>query len=136
MILTNKIRAKKFKRKLIEKATLAELTLKQKLIDLNIFFQFQKPVPKGTYSKGFYIPDFTIPIKYNKTKAKLYIEVDGGYHTTKEQQIKDNLRTKRLTKKGNQVLRFTNNEVLNSLDKVIETIIKDRVLVNPLKREY
>ena len=53
---------------------------------------------------------------------KLVIEVDGGYHSTAEQKEYDEQRTMVLTKKGFQVLRFTNDEVLGDLDNVLHNI--------------
>ena len=54
----------------------------------------------------------------------LIIEVDGEYHNTPEQQEADNLRTQFLNEMGFEVLRFTNEEVLNTPDFVISTIKK------------
>ena len=66
-----------------------------------------------------YIVDF-VSLEFN-----LIIEVDGPYHTEKEQQQYDNGRTARLGSLGFKVLRFTNDQVLNQLDNVIETIKKN-----------
>ena len=50
------------------------------------------------------------------------VEVDGGYHTTKEQKEADKLRTDRLEKLGFHVLRFTNEEVIASTDETCSKI--------------
>lgn len=42
---------------------------------------------------------------------KIDIEVDGGYHTTEEQQLKDKEREEDFKKMGYDTLRFTNEEV-------------------------
>ena len=55
----------------------------------------------------------------------LIIEVDGPYHTEQEQQQYDNGRTAQLESLGFKVLRFTNDQVLNQIDNVIETIKKN-----------
>ena len=72
-----------------------------------------------------YIPDFVcIPLK-------LIIEVDGGYHNDDRQKIDDEERTSFLESEGYQVFRFSNEEVLNDIVKVIQTIkqhIKERRL--------
>ena len=72
-----------------------------------------------------YIPDFVcIPLK-------LIIEVDGGYHDEAEQKVYDEERTSYLESEGYQVIRFTNEEVLLDIVKVIQTIkqfIKERQL--------
>ncbi len=58
-------------------------------------------------------------------KAKLVIEVDGGYHTIPEQYEYDSNRDIELTQLGIKVLRFTNEEVLFEIDKVLEVIKKE-----------
>ena len=63
-----------------------------------------------------YIPDF---ICINK---KLIIEVDGGYHFEGEQPEMDAERTRYLNEIGYTVLRFTNEEVLQDIDNVLEEI--------------
>ena len=55
-------------------------------------------------------------------KAKLVIEVDGGYHNVYEQKEYDTERTEILSNFGVNVLRFTNEEVEKNIDKVINTI--------------
>ena len=54
---------------------------------------------------------------------QLEIEVDGGIHTTPEQAAYDAERTKYLEARGIQVLRFSNNEVINDLGNVLTKII-------------
>ena len=53
-------------------------------------------------------------------EAMLAVEVDGGQHA--EQQQEDALRTKTLTDAGFKVLRFWNNEVIQDIDAVKESI--------------
>jgi very-short-patch-repair endonuclease len=55
-------------------------------------------------------------------KLKLVIEIDGGYHLTKEQQILDKERTAAIEFQGLKVIRFTNEEVLSKLTEVIDKI--------------
>ena len=52
----------------------------------------------------------------------LVIEVDGGYHFTPEQKQLDDERTLRLNQKGYEVIRFTNEQVLNDTQKVLQEI--------------
>lgn len=54
---------------------------------------------------------------------QLIIEVDGLYHQLPENRISDEERTKDLNKLGFEVLRFTNEQVLNDTDNVINTIV-------------
>ena len=65
---------------------------------------------------GDYIADFAC------LSRQLVIEVDGEYHFTDEQQLQDEARTEFLNKRGFYVMRFTNQEVMNEIDNVIETI--------------
>ena len=65
---------------------------------------------------GDYIADFAC------LSRQLVIEVDGEYHFTDEQQLLDEARTEFLNKRGFYVMRFTNQEVMNEVDNVIETI--------------
>lgn len=67
-----------------------------------------------------YIADFYSP------SANLIIEVDGGYHQTDEQQTLDEIREEKLKKQGYRILRFTNEQVLFDIDRVL-TKIKDMI---------
>ena len=63
-------------------------------------------------------------------KAKLIIEVDGGYHTIPEQFLYDKNRDKELNELGLKVIRFINEQVLFEIEKtlyVIEKEIKERI---------
>ncbi|NEZ63569.1 endonuclease domain-containing protein [Leptolyngbyaceae cyanobacterium CCMR0082] len=55
-------------------------------------------------------------------KLKLVIEVDGDSHFTEEGKIYDQERTTRLEGYGLQVLRFTNQEVLQEFESVCQQI--------------
>jgi len=69
-----------------------------------------------------YIADFVC------IEKKLIIEIDGGQHA--ESLEKDNERTKYLENKGYKVIRFWNNEVISSMDAVLDTIL-DRLNEDP-----
>ena len=62
---------------------------------------------------------------------QLVIEIDGGYHKNPEIIEADKLRTKILNDLGYKVIRFTNEEVLTNVDKVL-SIIKTEILSSPL----
>jgi len=66
-----------------------------------------------------FIPDFVC------IEKGLIVEVDGGYHTEQPQMREDEIRTKRLSAMGYKVIRFTNEEVLNDTDSVIDKIKKE-----------
>ena len=65
---------------------------------------------------GDYIADFA------SRHDGLIIEVDGGYHAERQQAESDAVRTEELEQKGYHVMRFTNEEVLNDIDNVLQQI--------------
>lgn len=74
---------------------------------------------------GNFIVDFVC------LEKKLIIEVDGGYHDTKEQVELDELRTLELEQKYlYKVIRFTNQEVLNDIKSVLSKIKEELSLRN------
>lgn len=66
---------------------------------------------------GSYIADFAC------TKQKLIVELDGGQHNEHTAAAYDNIRTTALEKLGYRVLRFWNNDVLENIEGVCETIL-------------
>ena len=62
---------------------------------------------------GPYILDFVC------RELRLVIEVDGGQHSLNE---RDQLRDRWLVERGYKVLRFRNNEVLDNIEGVLETV--------------
>lgn len=77
----------------------------------NLKFRRQHPI-------GIYIADFYCH------SLKLIIEVDGEYHNAIEQRKLDEERTKHIEAFQIKVIRFTNNEVLNRIDEVLDEILK------------
>jgi very-short-patch-repair endonuclease len=75
----------------------------------NVMFSRQKPL-------GEYIADFYCH------QAKLVIEVDGGQHYTADSIEYDRIRNEFMKNMGLIVLRFTNIDVLNNIDGVVEVI--------------
>ena len=65
---------------------------------------------------GDYIADFVC------LSSKLIIELDGGYHQLPQQQINDSQRTEWLESRGYKVLRFTNEELFNGINNVLDKI--------------
>jgi len=55
-------------------------------------------------------------------KAKLVIEIDGEVHENEEQLDRDQGRCAELNGFGIMVLRFTNQEVLESIEEVLKNI--------------
>ena len=78
---------------------------------LDVQFYRQKPI--GDYIVDFYAPN-----------AKLVVEVDGSQHLSLEHGQNDGERDAYLAGCGLQVLRFTNVEVLQEVDAVVDAVLK------------
>ena len=118
-----------YNRKLLQAAkilrahmTVAEKSLWQRvqLNHLGLKFYRQKPI-------GEYVVDFFCP------KANLVVEVDGGHHYTEVGKGNDKIRDEYMKSLNLTVLRFSNSEVLNNTDRVIENV-KKILLHPPLKK--
>jgi very-short-patch-repair endonuclease len=55
-------------------------------------------------------------------RERIVIEVDGNQHGFDENVERDAIRTKELERQGFRVLRFSNREVMTSIDVVLDTI--------------
>ena len=55
-------------------------------------------------------------------ELKLVIEIDGGIHLSKENRQYDISRDITLNEFGIQIIRFTNDQVINDIDQIIEEI--------------
>lgn len=77
-------------------------------------YKFRRQNSINQYSLDFYCP-----------KAKLAIEIDGDSHFDEEAEDSDRERQRVIESYGIRVLRFTNNEVYNNLEGVLETILED-----------
>ncbi len=100
--------------------TSAELKLYRQLQQNGYQVLFQHPFQHG---KSFYILDIYVCGK------KIAIEVDGGYHNTARQKIRDQKRDQILQATGLKVLRISNDDVYNHIDTVIERI--NTIAVSP-----
>lgn len=89
--------------------TPAEDCLRNLLLKAGIRFRTERPI-------GKVIVDFLIFDRW------LVVEVDGGYHSTEKQKLKDAAKTEFLQSKGYRVLRFTNETVFQSGALVINSI--------------
>ncbi len=65
---------------------------------------------------GYFVADFYCH------EARLVVEVDGKVHEIEIQEEHDEDRTAMLNQWGIRVLRFTNDEVLSDLDRVLKRI--------------
>jgi very-short-patch-repair endonuclease len=75
--------------------------------------QFRRQAPMGPY-----IVDFVCHA------AKLIIEIDGASHDFESRVRRDQVRDRWLGSRGFQILRFTDSDVLSSLEGVL-TVIRD-----------
>jgi ATP-dependent DNA helicase RecG len=75
-------------------------------------FKFRRQQPMGSFILDFFC-----------LEKNLAIEVDGGYHDEEKQKIYDEQRTIDLEALHVTVVRFSNDEVINSLQFVLDTIV-------------
>jgi very-short-patch-repair endonuclease len=105
---------KEISKNLRRNSTEAERRLWNRLKLRHLGFAFYRQKPIGDYIVDFYCP-----------KARLVVEVDGGQHLNAETNGNDKVRDKYMRGLGLDVLRFSNLEVMNDLDKVVEKISKN-----------
>jgi very-short-patch-repair endonuclease len=92
--------------------TLAELILWKKLKDKRIFsVKFRRQHPINLFIVDFYCHEL-----------KLVIEIDGEIHNNEESKEYDINRTAELNKYGIKVVRFSNDQVINNTDMIIDKI--------------
>lgn len=113
-LLPTKLRASKFRQELLDKQTPSEKVFKKKLIKAKIKFEEQKVI---YFKDSFFIVDFYLP------DYKLIIEVDGGYHYTKDKLKSDRIRTINLKKIGYKYLLRYSNKKAETI--TIETLLKN-----------
>ncbi len=99
--------------------TEAEAVLWNALRGKSIGYKFRRQHPIENF-----IADFVC------LEAWVIVEVDGGYHTTEEQKMKDKARDGALSELGFITLRFTNEQVFQKLDDVV---LKIRQTVDEIK---
>ncbi len=100
-------------RKLRQNMTSTEKILWEKLNNNQLGYKFRRQHPIHFFIVDFYCHQF-----------KLVIEIDGGYHNNKEQRTADQKREELLQFQELHILRFTNEEIVENIEKVIEQILK------------
>ena len=78
------------------------------------------------YSVGAYVVDFYCP------EFKLAIEIDGDSHFDESSRIYDDHRDRTISDLGIKILRFTNIEVYDAIDSVLDRIKCQLRSQNPL----
>ena len=84
-------------------------------------YQFYRQRPLGKYIVDFYCP-----------AARLVVEVDGGQHFFQNSRVHDTERDRFFKRHGIRVLRFTNLQVLNEIENVLDTIYEALKAHSPL----
>lgn len=92
-------------------------------------YVFRRALKRNQFDHTFQVPFFDTEfrcivdflIKWHN--PRVVVEIDGGYHTTPEQQVKDKYREDWLYhKRGCYMIRFTNEEVLQNVNKCIDRL--------------
>ncbi len=105
---------KKFAEEFRDKPTMAESILWENLISKRFeSFEFRR-----LHIIGQYIVDFVCLPK------RLIIEIDGLIHQLPGNKEPDQVRTQWFNENGFEVIRFTNEEVINEIGKVLNTILE------------
>lgn len=95
-----------------------ELTPAEKLIWTKLrskqchLFKFRRQHAIGPFIVDFFCPE-----------QLLVVEIDGDVHAEKTQRTKDLQRERYLRSLGLQIIRYTNHEVLNNLNGVLEHLL-------------
>lgn len=110
------------RKKLRNNMTKAEAILWREIKNRKILgFKFRRQFGIGAYVVDFYC-----------TELKLAIEVDGATHQTDDEKEYDKARELEISQLDIQFIRFTNPEIYDDLDNVLEKIkAKIEELINP-----
>jgi len=81
-------------------------------------YKFYRQVPLGAYVVDFWCKS-----------RQFIIEIDGGIHVGRETQ--DQERDRVLSGLGYRIIRFTNDQVINDLNQVVE-VIKTSLITNSI----
>lgn len=75
-------------------------------------YKFRRQQGVEQYIVDFYCPEY-----------QLTVEIDGATHSTREELERDKRRQNEIEKLGIQFLRFTNTDIYENLDGVLQTIL-------------
>ena len=96
-------------RELRKKPTPAEQTFWLRLKEIFPEYKFRRQHPISIYIADFYCH-----------KLKIVIEIDGSIHDSEEAKLNDKRRQQDLEKLNLTVIRFTNDQVKNEIESVME----------------
>jgi len=112
-LIFNKHKQRETRRYLRKNSTAPERMLWLHLKNKQLRARFRRQ-----YGIGHYIADFCSP------RQKLVIEIEGGIHDNEEEKYYDQGRRLNIEDLGFRVLYFTNEEIEQEINKVIEVIKK------------
>ena len=101
-------------KKLRNNVTPTEMILWGKLKEYFPELKFRRQHPVSIYIADFYCHS-----------QKLVIELDGSIHNVPDVKTNDIIRQKDLEDLGLKIIRFTNKEITNNLEQVLQTIEKN-----------
>lgn len=110
-LFSNQTKYKNLRKILRNKTTKGERLLWWKLKDKQIKYKFRRQFNIDNYMVDFYCHEL-----------KLIIEIDGYSHYNEEQYNKDKERQKYLEQNKLKIIRYTEKEVVSSLNKIVEDI--------------
>ena len=103
------------------RATARRLRANQTGAEIILWRELQKLETRGTHFRrqvpvGPYVADFACLASHP------LIELDGSHHADEPNKAHDDARTRWLEAEGYRVLRFWNNDLIENIDSVMETI--------------
>lgn len=100
--------------------TMGEISLWRELKNKKLGVRFSRQIPIDNYIVDFYCKEL-----------QLALEVDGSIHFIEGQQEKDTIRQNRLEYLGVRFIRFSDSDVKNNLNEVLEEIKKMILNIKP-----
>jgi very-short-patch-repair endonuclease len=110
-IIYNRKKLKVIRKNLRNKSVFCERLLWWKIRNEQLGVKFRRQFSIGNFVADFYCP-----------KLKLAIEVDGETHSTEKEVRQDYRKKSYLKSLGIRMIRYTNNDIVKSLDDVVENI--------------
>ncbi len=101
--------------------TMGEISLWRELKNKKLGVRFSRQIPIDNYIVDFYCKEL-----------QLALEVDGSVHFIEGQQEKDTIRQNRLEYLGVRFIRFSDSDVKNNLNGVLEEIKKIILNIKPI----